>query len=82
MKQKDILLIVVVIITSAIFSIVLSSILFTSPKNRQEKVEVVDKITTDFQEPDSKYFNSDSVNPTQVIRIGENPNNTPFNQQN
>jgi hypothetical protein len=78
MKQKDIVLIIVVSFISAVFSLFISKALFSSPENRQEKVEVVEKITADFSQPDAKYFNPNAINPTQLIRIGENPNPQPF----
>lgn len=79
MKQKDIALIVVIAIISAIVSFVISGKIFVTPANRQQKVEVVDKINSDFTAPDSKYFNSSSVNPTQLVTIGNNNNQNPFN---
>jgi hypothetical protein len=79
MKQKDIVLIIVVAAVSGIISLVVGHLVFAAPKDRQQKVEVVDAITTDFAAPDSKYFNSKSINPTQLISIGENANTTPFN---
>ena len=78
MKQKDIVLIIVISFISAVFSLFLSNAMFSSPKNRQEKVEVVDAITADFSKPDVKYFNPNAINPTQLIQIGENPNPQPF----
>ena len=81
MKQKDIALIIVVVFISGVLSLFLSNILFASPKNRQEKVAVVEPITADFQQPDKKYFNSDAIDPTQIIKIGDNNNNQPFNNQ-
>lgn len=80
MKQKDIVLIIVVCFFSAIISFVASNMLISTPKNRQQKAEVVDKITDEFQQPDKKYFNETSINPTQTIRIGDAQNPTPFNQ--
>lgn len=80
MKQKDIALIIVVCFFSAIMSFVLSNMVISSPKNRQQKAEVVDQITDEFQQPSNKYFNATSVNPTQTIRIGDGQNPTPFNQ--
>lgn len=82
MKHKDIILISFVVIVSGIFSYIVTSYLFASPKDRQEQVEVVEKITTDFPEPDKRYFNNESVNPTQTIRIGEGTNASPFNPAN
>ncbi|HSX44375.1 MAG TPA: hypothetical protein VLF87_00495 [Patescibacteria group bacterium] len=80
MKQKDIALIIVVIAISGALSLVASRMLITSPKNRQEKVEVVEPISADFKQPDNKYFNTNSIDPTQIIKIGDNNNNKPFNQ--
>ncbi|MES2971659.1 MAG: hypothetical protein V4702_05030 [Patescibacteria group bacterium] len=81
MKQKDIILIIVVVFISGVLSLVLSNMLISSPKNRQEKVEVVEAISSDFTQPDKKYFNANSIDPTQIIRIGENNNNQPFKKQ-
>jgi hypothetical protein len=78
MKQKDLVLILVIVFISAIISLVVSNSIFASPKNRQQKVEVVQPITTDFQTPDQKYFNSQSFDPTKVITIGDNSNPNPF----
>jgi hypothetical protein len=38
----------------------------------------VSKIAPDFPDPNEKYFNKDSINPTQDIKIGEDPNASPF----
>jgi hypothetical protein len=80
-KQKDIALIVAVSFFSAIASFVVTQFVFASPSNRQQKVEVVPVITASFPVPDSRYFNSKSVNPTQLIQIGNNNNTNPFNGQ-
>jgi hypothetical protein len=81
MKQKDLMLIIVVVFISAVLSFVLSNAVISSPKSRQQKVEVVEKITPDFPQPDHKYFNSESIDPTLLIRIGDNTNTTPFNNK-
>lgn len=78
MRQKDIALIVVIVFISAIISLFVSKKIFTSPKNRQQQVEVVQKITADFPSPDKKYFNSSAFDPTQLITIGQNANADPF----
>jgi hypothetical protein len=49
MKQKDMLLILVIIFISAIMSLVVSKAIFTSPKNRQQQVEIVHPITFNTQ---------------------------------
>lgn len=79
MKQKDIVLILVIVFLSGIISLVVSKTVFTSPKNRQQKVEVVEAISPDFAAPDAHYFNDQAVDPTQLIQIGNSTNPNPFN---
>ena len=79
MKQKDISLIIVIALLSAVVSIVLTKLLISTPKNRSEKVTIVEPITSDFPAPDQKYFNSNSIDPTRLIRVGDNANPNPFN---
>ncbi len=82
MKQKDILLIIVVAFVSGVISIVTSKVLIAPAKNRQQKVEVVQQIKSDFPQPDSKYFNQNSIDPTRLITIGNDSNPQPFNGPN
>lgn len=79
MKQKDIVLLAIIGIISAVFSILLSNILISAPKNRSAKVTVVEKIDSNFPEPDKKFFNANSFDPTKVIRVGDDANPQPFN---
>lgn len=81
MKQKDIALIIGIAGISAVVSFVVSNKLFVTPSNRQQKVEVVDPINSSFQTPNSKYFNTNSIDPTQNTTIGGN-NQNPFNGSN
>jgi len=78
MKVKDIAVIAVVVFISGLLSYFISSALFGSPNNLKTQVEVVEPITANFPEPDSRYFNSNSVNPTQTITIGDGQNQQPF----
>ncbi len=78
MKQKDIILIIVVVFISGIFSLIISQKLFSSTVGKQQ-VEVVQAINPSFPTPSSTYFNSQSVDPTQLIQIGNNNNTNPFN---
>lgn len=80
MKQNDIALILVISFISVIVSIFASNLIFNTSKDKKLEAEVVNAITTEFNQPDKKYFNDESVNPTQIIRIGENANQQPFNQ--
>lgn len=79
MKQKDIALIAVIVILSAGVSLLLSNKLFVNSESRQQKYEVVDAISTDFNQPDGRFFNSQSVNPTPNTQLGTNTNQNPFN---
>jgi hypothetical protein len=81
MKQKDIALIAVVVVISAVLSLVVSHFVFSKPAARQQTAEVVDIITSDFPTPSTKYFNSNSIDPTQLIQIGNNANPDPFKGQ-
>ena len=78
MKQKDFAVIAMVVVFSGIVSYFVSHALFASPKNLNTKVEIVEPITADFPAPDPRYFNKDSINPTQTIRIGDGQNQQPF----
>ena len=80
MKQKDFFLIAVISIISGVVALVFSTVLISSPKNRQAQVEVVDPITSNFKEPDKRYFNAQAIDPTQLIQIGDSNNPQPFNQ--
>lgn len=79
MKQKDVALIIVIVFISGIASFVLSNVLFASPKSRQQQVEVVEAINANFPTPSTKYFNAQSINPTELIQIGKTTNPNPFN---
>lgn len=80
MKQKDIALILVIAFISAVLAVTVSSLTVGSKQNRQQQVEVVDKISDQFIQPSKQYFNENSVNPTQIIRIGDNNNQQPINE--
>jgi mannitol-specific phosphotransferase system IIBC component len=79
-KQKDYLPILAAVIVSAVLSLIISNSFITSSKNRQSEVEVVPALNSEFNRPsvDDPYLNKDAVNPTQIIRIGENNNTNPF----
>lgn len=80
MKQKDFLLIAVVVIISGVIAMVISGKIISAPKNRQQEVEVITPISADFNDPDKRYFNAESIDPTQLIQIGSGSNTKPFNE--
>jgi hypothetical protein len=67
---------------AAFVSFFVSKLLFQSGDKREQKAEIVDVINTDFQAPSSKYFNAQSIDPTQLIKIGDSNNSNPFNGKN
>lgn len=77
MKQKDVALIIVIVFISGLFSFLLSRVVIDSDNKKQE-VEVVEPISAEFSQPSDKYFNANSTNPTQLIQIGENQNESPL----
>ncbi len=78
MKQKDIVFIAVIAVISAIVSFVLSGLVFGSAQSRKQTAQVVPVITSSFQQPNAKYFNSGSLDPTQSIQIGPSNNANAF----
>jgi len=79
MKQKDIALIIVIVVISAVVSLLVSGMIISSPKSRHQQVEVVQPITSNFSTPDKNYFvPGQSFDPTQTITIGQSANTDPF----
>jgi hypothetical protein len=78
MKQKDIALIIVVMFFSGIVSLLVSNLFFASDSERSLTAEVVEPIDSSFQHPDAAFFNERSINPTQLIKIGDSSNKQPF----
>lgn len=79
MKQKDLAVIGGVILVSVVLSFIISSKVISTPSGRSRTVEVVSSISPIFPKPSTKYFNSESIDPTQIIQITTNANGTPFN---
>ena len=80
MKQKDILTIIVTAIVAIVAAIILSKYLFSSnPSSLNEPVYVVPSISDNFPIPSNKYFNSQSIDPTQIINIAPGNNQNIFN---
>jgi len=81
MKQKDIVIIVAVVVVVGIFSFVLSNFLFGGQKAYKLTSPTISPISSNFNLPSSAYFNSNSLDPTQDITIGGSTNSTPFQAQ-
>lgn len=78
MQRKDILTLVVIGVVAGIISLAVSKVFFASSKSRNLTAETVQPISSDFQEPDKEVFNSQAIDPTQLIKIGDTNNPQPF----
>lgn len=86
MKQKDLVTLIIIAFITAIFSFVLSSVLFKIPVGRATKVaSAASSVSTNF--PDIKndpnyntIFNTNSLDPAVPVQVGTNPNSQPFNE--
>lgn len=78
MKQQDIATIIVIAVISAGISLFVSNLLFTSGKNAELTVSKIDLINSDFAPPSNKYFNSEALNPTMLVKIGDSTHENPF----
>ena len=79
MKQKDIALIIVIIFVSGVVSYIVSGMLFKN-SSQSTTVQTVSVINPDFNvsQVNPEYINSSSVDPTQLIQIGNSNNPNPF----
>ena len=83
MKQKDLFILSAVALMAAVFSLILSSVIFGSPSKHPIKVPEVQKINSTFpvvsnDDDYKKIFNATALDPTQLIKIGGSNNTSPF----
>lgn len=79
-KSKDIAVLAIFVGISGLASFFLSNLLFSSKKSLVTKVEVVDKINSDFSYEDKAYFKNNPLNPTKDITVSTNDNQKPLGQ--
>ena len=77
MKQNTVVSLIVIAISAGIISLIASKYLIISSATQQSAV-IVPVITSTFPIPSSSYFNSQSIDPTQLIQIGTTTNSNPF----
>lgn len=78
MKQRDIAVIVAIALVSGIFSYVLANVVLGGSKAYKLTAPSVDAISADFNQPNTKYFNRQSIDPTVNIIIGDSSNINPL----
>ena len=78
MKRKDVALVLIIAFITGTISFVVSGSLFSNTAATHQQAAVVDVISPTFPLPSVQYFNSNSIDPTQLIQIGNNNNTNPF----
>ena len=78
MKQKDIIVLIVVVIVSGVSSYFLANLLFGGEKNYTLKAPIVEPISSTFDTPSEQYFNKNSIDSSKTITIGDSTNTDPF----
>ena len=78
MKQQTITTLIITAVIAGILSVVASNFIFATSSARQQSAEVVPVISSSFPTPSSTYFNTSSIDPTQLIQIGTTSNSNPF----
>jgi hypothetical protein len=87
MKQQSSskLKVIAVAIVTALFSLIISSMIFNSPKKHNLQAPQVQTLSPTF--PDVKndpsyntFLNNQALDATQPVTVGNNPNPKPFNQ--
>lgn len=78
MKQKDIIVVIVVAFVSGALSFFAANMLFGGDKTYTLKVPVVAEISSNFDTPNEQYFNKNSIDSSKTITIGDSSNTDPF----
>ncbi len=81
MKQSDVALLIIIVFFSVLVTSLVGNKVLQPPKDRKAKVEVVEKISADFPQPDPTVFNDQALNPTREITIGNDANQQPIQRQ-
>ncbi|MDO4872222.1 MAG: hypothetical protein Q4A27_02205 [bacterium] len=73
MKTQDIAMVILIAFISVVVSYLAIDAIFASDKSDETvKVKTMSAISSDLVEPDGEIFNSNAINPTVKITIGEN----------
>jgi hypothetical protein len=78
MKRTDIALIILIVSVSAVIAYFAGKALIGEPKVSATQVESVELIKPGIQAPSKNIFNSQAINPTVPIQIGNPSNQQPF----
>lgn len=71
MKKSDIAMIILIASISVMVAYFVAKAVIGDTQNQSVKVKTVDSISTNITQPDSSVFNSNAVNPTVQVIIGD-----------
>ena len=71
MKKSDIAMIILIASVSVLIAYFVAKAIIGDVGSQSVKVKTTDKITTEVKEPDSSIFNSEAINPTVDVIIGD-----------
>lgn len=77
-KQSDIAMIILVASLSMVASYFIGDAIINTDENRSTDVEVVTPISPEFLLPSTEIFNDNAINPTELIKIGDDNTDQPF----
>ena len=80
MKKNDIAMLILIVSIAVVASFLVGKTLIGTPANTPVDVDVVQPINGSFSTPDTAIFNSQSINPTPTISIGNANQPSPFGQ--
>jgi hypothetical protein len=77
-KSQKAVYLLVGLVGGLIIAIIANKLIFSNAGSKNTQVDVVPVIKTDFKSPPSQYFNSQAVDPTQIINISPQNSSQPF----
>jgi hypothetical protein len=72
MKKSDIAMIILIASISVLVAYFAAKAILGDIQNQSATVKTAEKISTDIVEPDTSVFNSNAINPTVEVIIGNN----------
>ena len=75
-------MLILIISFSLVVSYFIGNAVFVSEETRSTSVPVAEPVSTSFPTPDSGVFNSEAINLTEKITIGDSNSETPFTDGN
>ena len=79
MKKSDWAAIILIVAIVGIASYFVVGTIMPSPSENPQTIPIATGFTSDITEPDTAVFNSDAINPTVRITIGNQGDERPFN---